>query len=468
MFQGVVKIMTSPPPLDTGFAPMFDVCESLRREAARAEKTARVHIACLRHGGGCENFKMEFAAPLNARALRFCGRVVKFMLWANGADELCVAAPEALGRRIVEDYSPGGARAFDCETMAAAYGRPLKIRLLEEENMPPWVFSLRQDLGLPETNTQTLGGHLDGCRLGFDLGASDFKIAAVRDGETVFADEIPWTPVTASDPDYHFDLLQAGLKKAAAHLPRVDAIGGSSAGVIVDNEIKIASLIRGVQDWKRPEAQRLFKRVQAAWGVPVEVANDGDVTALAGAMSLGKNALLGIAMGSSEAAGYIDRNGRLTGRLNELAFAPVDFNPGAAQDEWSKDCGVGASYFSQQAVNRLAVERFGFQEHTPLPERLKIVQAAMAEGNRHAAEVYATLGGYLGHTIPWYRLFYDFDTVLLLGRVMSGKGGELIVSTARKILQERECGVVLSMPDEKARRVGQCVAAASLPRSPMK
>jgi len=439
--------------LDTQFVPLFGIYESLREEAAHARQTANVQIACVRDGGDCDTFRMDFAAPMSDTAVRFCERVVKFMLWASGGYEIHISAPAAVTRPIMAAYSPEGARAFDCEMMATSYDRPLTVKAVSAADLPK-----------PQSRVQSLGGHLDGCRLGFDLGASDFKISAVKDGEAVFADEIPWVPVTATDPDYHFNLLQEGLKKAAAHLPRVDAIGGSSAGVIVENQIKAASLIRGIPAANRPKAQRLFKRVQEAWNVPLEVANDGDVTALAGALSLKRNGILGIAMGSSEAVGFIDKNGQITGRLNELAFAPVDFNPDAAQDEWSKDFGVGAMYFSQQAVNRLAIEAgFTFTDDQPLPERLKVVQAAMAEGCPNAAQIYTTIGAFLGHSIPWYRVFYDFDTVLLLGRVTSGKGGEIIVSAAQEIMRTLNCDVALMMPDEKARRVGQCVAAASLP-----
>ena len=158
----------------------------------------------------------------------------------------------------------------------------------------------------------------------------------------------------------------------------------------------------------------------------------------------------------------------MTGRLSELAFAPVDFNPQAAQDEWSKDTGVGAMYFSQQAVNHLALKvGFTFPAELPLPERLKVVQAAMAKDDPKAEQIYTTIGVYLGWAMPWYRLFYDYDTILLLGRVTSGKGGEIIVETARETMAEIAPELVgtvkLMMPDEKARRVGQCVAAASLP-----
>ena len=219
------------------------------------------------------------------------------------------------------------------------------------------------------------GGHLKGCRIGFDLGASDYKVSAVVDGEAVFTEETPWDPRNQANPDYHYHHISAALHRAAAHLPRVDAIGGSSAGIIVDNEIRVASLLRAIPRKLFPQAAGIFKRVQKEWNVPVVVVNDGDVTALAGALSLGKKGMLGVAMGSSEAAGFMDRKGRILGWLNELAFAPVDYNPAAAADEWSGDRGVGALYFSQQAVNKLLpAAKIELPEKMGLPERLKEVQ----------------------------------------------------------------------------------------------
>ena len=185
-------------------------------------------------------------------------------------------------------------------------------------------------------------------------------------------------------------------------------------------------------------------------------------------MSLGVNAILGVAMGSSEAAGYIDRQGRLTGRLTEFAFVPVDFNPAVMADEWSGDRGVGSLYFSQQAVNKLTpAAGLAFPAGMPLPERLKAVQERMGAGDERAAGIYETIGVYLGYTVPWYREFYDFDHLLILGRVTSGLGGEIILNKAREVLRaefpEWADRVNVFMPDEKARRVGQSVAAASLP-----
>ena len=196
--------------------------------------------------------------------------------------------------------------------------------------------------------------------------------------------------------------------------------------------------------------------------------NDGDVTALAGAIAMKRTGILGIAMGSSEAAGYINPKGALTGRISELAFAPVDLNPNAAKDEWSGDAGVGAMYFSQQAVDYLA-RQFGmkFPKAMKLPERLKVVQAAMEKREELALRVYLMIGRYLANAAAWYHEFYDYSNLMILGRVTSGFGGDIILNTARMGLEAVDPllaeQIDIFMPDEKTRRLGQSVAAAQIP-----
>src|SRR5512144_1190875 len=111
------------------------------------------------------------------------------------------------------------------------------------------------------------------------------------------------------------------LKTAASKMPRVDAIGGSSAGIYVDNRVMVASLFRGIPKDQFHKVRDLFLRIRDELGVPLEIINDGDVTALAGSMSLEDNGILGVALGSSEAAGYVDLNGHIVSWLSELAFA---------------------------------------------------------------------------------------------------------------------------------------------------
>ena len=314
------------------------------------------------------------------------------------------------------------------------------------------------------------GGHLKGCRIGFDLGASDYKVSAVIDGEAVFTEETPWDPKNQTNPEYHYHHISSALHRAAACLPRVDAIGGSSAGIIVDNEIRVASLLRAIPRKLFPDAAAVFKRIQNEWNVPLVVMNDGDVTALAGALSLQQKGMLGIAMGSSEAAGFMDKKGRILGWLNELAFAPIDYNPKAVADEWSGDVGVGALYFSQQAVNKLLPSaKIKVPKKMGLPERLVEVQKLMAAGDERAAKIYETIGVYLGYTIPHYVDFYDFAHMLILGRVTTGTGGDIVLTKAREVLNlefpQIGQAIAIHVPDEKTRRIGQAVAAASLPKA---
>ncbi|MDO9542742.1 MAG: ROK family protein, partial [Kiritimatiellia bacterium] len=313
--------------------------------------------------------------------------------------------------------------------------------------------------------------HLEGCRIGFDLGASDRKVAAVKDGQAVFSAEVIWDPKGHNDPQYHFDEIMAALKKAAVCLPRVDAIGGSAAGIYVNNSVRIASLFRGVpKDLFEKKIRGLFGDIQKAWNnIPFEVINDGEVTALAGSMSLGVNCILGIAMGSSLAAGYVDREGNVTGWLDELAFAPVDYNPEAPVDEWSGDYGCGAMYFSQVAVNRLAVKAgIKLDEKRTLAERLKDVQKLANDGDKRAEKIFETIGVCFGYTVAHYADFYDLESILILGRVTSGKGGDILIKTAEETLKSEFTDIArrvrLVVPDEASRRVGQAIAAASLPQ----
>jgi predicted NBD/HSP70 family sugar kinase len=447
------------PPLDPGFEPII---LAWRDYLARALASGGVplRLAVEREDGLVSVF--ETVAPGKDAdpdaTYRMIERVAKFLLWSRGGWRIHVQGPTVLARRLAADYSASGARAFDVRTMSGVYEKPFEVARHSAATFP----EAREAVHFP-------GGYLDGFRLGFDLGASDYKVAAVVDGEPVYSEEIPWTPGEQADPEYHYGHIQAGLKKAAARLPRVDAIGGSSAGIIIRNQVRIASLFRSVPpDVFETKVKGLFDRLAAEWGVPFEVINDGEVTALAGRLSLGETGVLGMAMGSSEAAGFLDLDGHIPGWLDELAFAPVDANPQATADEWSGDRGVGANYFSQQAVGRLALAAgLSFPEKMRLSERLKEVQALMDRGNMQAARIFESIGVYLGYTIPWYEVFYGFKNLLVLGRVLSGPGGKIIVDKATEVLRsacpETAARVRLHLLDEKSRRVGQAVAAASLP-----
>jgi predicted NBD/HSP70 family sugar kinase len=446
-----------PAPLDPQFQPAVLFNRNYVDAAKKSCRAVPLILGLERENGLVSRYETVVLPQADEATALYVERLVKFLLWARGGWKLHLGGPKTIGDFIQKKYAPRGARQFDCAMMTLAYGKKFQVVVTTAEKVPA-----------AKEMQVAAGGHLKGCRIGFDLGASDYKVSAVVNGEVIFTEEAPWDPKVQANPDYHYHHIVSALHRAAAHLPRVDAIGGSSAGIIVDNEIRVASLLRAVAKKDFPKAAGIFKRIQREWNVPVVVMNDGDVTALAGALSLGSRGMLGIAMGSSQAAGYMDPQGRILGWLNELAFVPVDFQPQAAADEWSGDKGVGALYFSQQAVNKLLpAAKIKLPEKLGLPERLKEVQSLMAKGDARVAKIYETIGVYLGCALAQYTEFYEFRQALILGRVTPGKGGDIVIARAREVLRkhfpELARQIELRVPDEKSRRVGQAVAAASLP-----
>lgn len=449
------------PPLDKSFLPAVLVNRQFRQQAQASGKGVNLSIGLEQPDGTVTHATTTLFEAEDPRAtgnFHHVERLIKFLLWSRGGCRVYLNAPSNLADQLVEHYTSSAAGRFDSETMGnRIYGSPLRII---------------NGQGIPEIKqgSAPLGRHLNGCRIGFDLGGSDRKVAAVIDGEVVFSEETVWDPVPQPDPQYHIDGIMESLQQAARHLPRVDAIGGSAAGVYVNNRVRVASLFRGIPEPTfKDRVEGLFLEIKKAWNnIPFEVVNDGEVTALAGSMALKDNGVLGIAMGTSTAAGYVNPEGNITSWLNELAFAPVDYQKEAHRDEWSGDIGCGVQYFSQQAVARLVpCAGIDLPHDMPFPEQLKQVQTRMADGCPKAKAIYETLGSYLGFSLAHYADFYQFTNVLVLGRVTSGPGGQILLDRAGKVIErvfpELSGRVRFHIPDEREKRHGQAIAAASLP-----
>lgn len=454
------------PVLDPGFVPA-SLWHRAYRELVAQDRAARpFSIALVRPDGSVfrhDSRVLSAGHPAAALTLTYAERLLKFLLWMKGGSRILIGGADEIAAQLAKIYHPAGARAFDFDFMGEkVFGQVFSLSAVALDAIPA-----------PAETSSPMGRHLEGCRIGFDLGGSDRKAAALIDGEVVFSEEIAWDPYFQQDPSYHLEGVHDSLQRAAAHLPRVDAIGGSAAGVYVNNEVRVGSLFRGVpRDAFEKHIRRMFFTLQERWGgVPFEVANDGEVTALAGSMAMNDNAVLGVSMGTSQAGGYVTPAGNITTWLNELAFAPIDYRPNGPRDEWSGDGGCGAQYFSQQGVGRLApLAGFNFAADVPLPERLLAVQAAMQAGNPRARQIYETIGDCFGYSIAHYADFYDVRNLLVLGRVSSGEGGEIILARAAQVLRDEFPALAetikLRTPDEKSKRHGQATAAASLPALP--
>ena len=455
-YLGVEYHINHLPELDEGFIPFGVWSEAYLKGA-----TKPIAIAVERDKGhvSVRETKIYGTAEMAEADYRYVERFVKFLLWSIGGFRVSICGCSEIAQRLQKAYTAEGERHFDYTFVQQLYERELEILDLPLEECPK-----ANEEALP------IGGHMDGCRIGFDAGGSDRKVSAVINGEPVYSEEVVWFPKLNEDPTYQYNEILAAFRTAASKMPRVDAIGVSSAGVFIGNAPMISSIFYKVPRSKWDYVKTVFDRAAAEIGpnIPILVANDGDISALAGAMGLGKGNLMGMAMGTSEAVGYVDKDQNVLGWINELAFAPVDLQADAMQDEWSTDYGVGCKYFSQDAVIKLA-PRAGIELDPELSpaEKLKVVQGLMEADDPSAQAVFRSIGAYLAYTVVQYSQFYDIEHMMMLGRVMSGKGGDTILQVCNDILKEEypalaaKCEVML--PDEKTRRVGQSVAAASLP-----
>ncbi len=465
MMDSILNIRTrNKPPLDPEFVPA-----ALWRNAYHALVKSNTNstplvVALVRPDKTCSAHKTMILpntqdyATLN---IKYVERLIKTLLWQKGGNIIIIGGNDKMAADIKRIYSSNGEHSFDSDLIGKKiFGSSITVESRPIAQVPP----------TSETSSR-LGRNLDGCRIGFDLGGSDRKCAALIDGKVIHSEEVAWDPYYQSDPQYHINGINDSIRRAAEKLPRVDAIGGSAAGVYINNEPRVGSLFRGLSNENFDKYIRnIFRDLQKQWGnVPFEIVNDGEVTALAASMAMNDNSVLGVSMGTSQAAGYIMPDGSITCWLNELAFVPVDYRSNAPVDEWSGDIGCGVQYFSQQAVARLApIAGINVPKDMPMAEILKEVQNLMVHNDKRARNIYETIGTYLGYSTALYAEIYDIKNLLILGRVTSGEGGTVIISKAEQVLKDEfpilAEKIKLCTPNEQEKRHGQAIAAASLPR----
>lgn len=456
------------PILEQEFKPAIIELRKFHEDVKKSSNPTHLVIAVERNNGYVYRKELDvFADGIDdERNIFIVERLIKSILWVVGGYKIYISGSKLIADTISSFYQDDGYRDFDYHFMTNMYEHEVKVVYCDEKDVPQ-----------EKKSSVPAGGHLEGRRIGFDAGGSDRKVSAVVDGQTIYSEETVWFPKLNSDPQYHYDGIYAAMKTAVEKLGGdVDAVGVSSAGCYIDNKTRAASLFIKVnkEDFDR-KVKTIYidvvKQLEQELGheIPLIVANDGDVTALAGALDLKDNCVLGIAMGTSEAVGYVDHNGNLTGWLSELAFVPTDFNKEAMVDEWSLDFGVGCKYFSQDAVIKLAPKAgIELDEKLSLAEKLKFVQNLNAQGHEGANKIFETIGVYLAYALAFYAEFYEIKHVLILGRVTSGKGGDTILKVCQETLAAEfpeYAHFNIGMPSEYMRRVGQSIAAASLPAS---
>eukprot|EP00933_Yihiella_yeosuensis_P050177 TRINITY_DN47939_c0_g1_i1.p1 TRINITY_DN47939_c0_g1~~TRINITY_DN47939_c0_g1_i1.p1 ORF type:complete len:499 (+),score=145.80 TRINITY_DN47939_c0_g1_i1:90-1586(+) len=466
-----------PAPLDPNFCPMVLSKRNYLKKVADCQ-VSELHFAVERPGGCVGVDKLPVLAPDHEgfeASVFLAGEIIRYMLWQRGGYNLILSGPEEICKRLTAAYSKGGKYEFEVATMPKIFKVEWVVKQVDLKDLPT------------EKNVPIACGKVaSGCRLAFDLGKSDVKTVAVKDGEVLGSAETEWD-VTHADPEYHYNLIVKAMKETAAKLPGpIEAIGGSATGAVsADSEATWCDCFPNVPpDVYAKKVVPIFNNIaKNEFGdVPIKVINDGEVTAVAGSHMIGEGSLFGISLGSSEGSGYVFEDGSLTGWINENAYDPFDMNPDAPGNPWSPHRGDAAMYLGQRAATRLAAkggidlpaemmpdhENMNAASHVPHAQCLKLIQKAMLDPKKEpqAKKIYQSIGVYLGYAIAQYCEYLDIKHVLILGRVTSGEGGNHMMEWAKKVLEAdfpNLAGIKFHTPTEHMKRVGQCVAAAALP-----
>jgi len=467
-----------PAPLDPNFAPV--VLGHRNYLAATKDCKDTVEWA-LPRADGCGRGSLpvfpEGHEDLDA-SVHMAGVLIQQMFWERSASSLLLAGPNSVTEALKHAFSPEGKYAFEVLTMPKVCGtpsQPFEVKIVGSAAEMP-----------PEKDTPVVCGQdASGCRLAFDLGKSDIKTVAVKDNEVLESKETEWD-VTNPDPSYHWEKILTAMKETAKALPKIEAIGGSATGTVSgDNEATWCDIFPNVPpDVYKEKVVPIFKNLAKEFGdVPLKVINDGEVTAIAGALMVKEGNLMGISMGSSEGGGYCNADKNLLGWINELCYIQLDLNPESKTDPWTNGhTGISHLYLGQRGATKLAVKagvdvpeemhadhpNMNNMKHEPHAKCLKLIQAAMKDPAKEpqVRKLYETVGVYLGYALAQYSEHYKIDNVIILGRVSTGEGGTVMCNKAKEVLSvefPELAHIKFHFPDEHFKRVGQCIAAAALP-----
>mmetsp|Transcript_29261 Transcript_29261/g.67363 ORF Transcript_29261/g.67363 Transcript_29261/m.67363 type:complete len:492 (+) Transcript_29261:92-1567(+) len=467
-------------PLDAGFAPLI-LGKKKYLEAAK-DCTEKLTWA-LPRADGCGAYTLPVfpeGSPNFEASVYLAGVLIQEMIWQRSASSLLLAGPAKICEALKAAYSVGGQYEFEVNSMPNVCGTPeaaFETKIVSESEIPA-----------NKDSPQVCGKDAKGSRIAFDLGKSDIKTVAVKDNEVLYSKETEWD-VTNPDPQYHYDAIVAAMKPAKDALPEIQAIGGSATGTVsANNEATWCDIFPNVPpDVYKEKVVDIFIRIAkevAGKEVPLKVINDGEVTALAAVQKIKAGNVMGISMGSSEGGGYANADGNLMGWINEMCYIRLDLNPEAPTDPWTKGAHTGIShlYLGQRGATKLAAKggvdvpaNYVYPhpdmctiKHEDHAQCLKMIQKAMTDKDKEpqVRKIYETVGVYLGYALAQYTEFYKIDHVMILGRVSKGVGGDIMLETAKMVLETEFPeipAITFHTADDHFKAVGQCIAAAALP-----
>ena len=440
--------MSSPFLLEDDFLPAYESFHSFQKKAQED-----FGIAVSR--GQDIAFPFFFRITLDFEESYFYAKkILLTLLWMVGGDKITLLAKE--GSSFASYFHHRASLDPEIQTSCKA---------MEEILSSPLSWEISPELPEKKERQASFGSSFSGSRIGLDLGGSDRKVTAMVDGKVVYSNETLWSPKGEKDYHYHVEGIKQSLLEAKSHLQKVDAVGVSIAGTCLDNNLIFPALFASVPESdKIGPVKNLFKDLipELFPNVPFQIENDGDVSAIGASVMFGMDNVLGLALGTSFAAGYAEK-GYLLSWINELSKAPINFSPSARKHYIFGIDGAASEYLSQKGIV-LLLEKVGFPLSGTLPEKLLQIQEEMKRGNPIVEKAYRDMGIYLGSSLAYFSLFYPVKNVLLLGRVLTGEGGQILMESAQEYLNSKNVEIRLGSADENFKRLGQSYVAACLPK----
>lgn len=424
------------------------ITEWHRRYRSAAPGSGRFAVRFERPDRASLCFRTGLVGSASPELVRYVRTYVHNRLWAAGARRVVVDCGPDLFAALKSCFDPGGQYYHQAEMMSRVYRGPFEIV------RGPVVDRSDEGSGVPAQGDPKRGRHI-----GVDLGGSDVKVVAMRDGELLHHEKMDWRPRGMMRGRQVLDVVEdmVGRALSAARLGRIDGIGLSTAGIVVGNRVVVSGIFSGLaaeefDGWVAPMGAKLSR---AFGGAPTQVAHDGDMTPLWAYVHMGIKRVLGLSLGTGLGAGFVDEHGQVSGMLCEVGKTILDMDAEAPEHIYNKTRGAALHYCSQNAVFRLAEGAGIALDHVDmLAEKLRRVQALVDSGDRSATAVFEAVGRDLAVAVAEFHDYFHMAHVVLVGRVTAGRGGEILLASADAALKrdfpEVADEVRLHVPDSPA------------------
>ncbi|HOC81174.1 MAG TPA: ROK family protein, partial [Bacilli bacterium] len=192
------------PILDKGFKPAIIEFRNFKNDVFKSDKKQKLSVAVEGQNGAIYRKDFDiFADGIDDERNSFIiERYIKCILWVVGGFSIYIAGSDVVYNNIKNNYQNGGLRDFDYHFMSTVFERPMEVIKCDFQNLPH-----------EKKSPVTAGGHLQGKRIGFDVGGSDIKVSAVVDGQVIYSEELVWLPKLNEDINYHYDFFYRAMKK---------------------------------------------------------------------------------------------------------------------------------------------------------------------------------------------------------------------------------------------------------------